>query len=70
MACQLALPGILLRLSQAPAARRGTGRLAWRATAKALLRGLRTPTPGERYQPELHYMRGGRTHGCRSLARG
>ena len=75
MACQLALPGILLRLSRVPAARRGTGRLAWRAKAKALLpkallHSLRTPTPGDRYQPELHYMRGGRTPGCRSLARG
>jgi hypothetical protein len=34
------------------------------------LHSLRTPTPGDRYQPELHYMRGGRTPGCRSLARG
>jgi hypothetical protein len=70
MACQLALPGILLRLSHAPGMRRGTRRPAWRITARALLHSLRAPVPGDHYQPERHYMRGGQTPGCRSLARG
>ncbi len=62
----------LLRTSVAPgsaAGRRPAGRSGWSfpEPAKRLLRRLGDWTaPG--YRPELHYMRGGRTAGAKSLA--
>ena len=45
--------------------------LSVRGSVPLLCRGwqaLRTRVLGQAYRPELHYMRGGRTPGCRSLA--
>ena len=42
-----------------------------RGSIPVLCRGwqaLRTRVLGQAYRPEMHYMRGGRTPGCRSLA--
>lgn len=66
MAHQLAL----LRTAQIPARPVARQRPRWRDTP-ALCRTLRALVVrflGEGYRPERHYMRGGRTEGCRSLA--
>jgi hypothetical protein len=58
-----ALPGFAAGRSEARASRWGT-----LERIKRLLRRL-NPRKPEGYRPELHYMRGGRTTGAKSLAR-
>lgn len=59
MAASLTLASAALRLPRGP---------AWRDLA-VLLYALRSRILGDGYRPELHYMRGGRTPGAKSLAR-